>query len=104
MAEKEREKWPALQAVNNLLQARYFTADVRWLGVFRIAFGILLTCDVMRRWWNAREFYTNDGFFPNHFSIFRPMGDELFSLMHAFSTMGEVSVVMALMLCVTLSL
>jgi predicted DCC family thiol-disulfide oxidoreductase YuxK len=87
--------------LNNLLQARYFTADVRWLGVFRIAFGILLTVDVARRFWVAREFYTNDGFFPNHFSLFRPMGDEIFSLMHAFSTMGEVSVVMTLMLCVT---
>src|SRR5215510_11133294 len=96
----EREKWSALQAVNNLLQARYFTADARWLGVFRICFGILLVCDVSRRWWQAREFYTNDGFFPNHFSLFRPMGDELFSLMHAFSSMGEVSVVMAIMLAI----
>jgi predicted DCC family thiol-disulfide oxidoreductase YuxK len=98
MVDTEREKWPALQAVNNLLQARYFTADVRWLGAFRIGFGTLLCLDVSRRWWQAREFYTNDGFFPNHFSLFRPMGDELFSLLHAFSTMGEVSAVMAIML------
>jgi predicted DCC family thiol-disulfide oxidoreductase YuxK len=101
--ESEREKWPALQAVNNLLQARYFTADVRWLGAFRIGFGLLLCADVTRRWWQAREFYTNDGFFPNHFSLFRPMGDELFSLLHAFSTMGEVSVVMAVMLAVCIA-
>ena len=100
VVETQREKWPALQAVNNLLQARYFTADVRWLGVFRIWFGILLCADVTRRWWEAREYYTNDGFFPNHFSLFRPMGDGLFSLMHAFSTMGEVSVVMAIMLAI----
>jgi predicted DCC family thiol-disulfide oxidoreductase YuxK len=59
--------------------------------------------DVSRRWWQAREFYTNDGFFPNHFSLFRPMGDELFSLLHAFSTMGEVSVVMAIMLAVCIA-
>jgi hypothetical protein len=103
MVESEREKWPALQAVNNLLQARYFTADVRWLGAFRIGFGLLLCADVTRRWWQAREFYTNDGFFPNHFSLFRPMGDELFSLLHAFSTMGEVSVVMAVMLAVCIA-
>jgi predicted DCC family thiol-disulfide oxidoreductase YuxK len=100
MVDSEREKWPALQALNNLLQARYFTADARWLAIFRIGFGTLLVCDVSRRWWQAREFYTNDGFFPNHFSLFRPMGDELFSLLHAFSTMGEVSVVMALFLAI----
>ncbi|HEX6277746.1 MAG TPA: DCC1-like thiol-disulfide oxidoreductase family protein, partial [Polyangiaceae bacterium] len=103
MVETKREKWPALQAVNDLLQARYFTADVRWLGLFRIGFGTLLVWDVSRRWWQAREFYTNDGFFPNHFSLFRPMGDELFSLMHAFSTMGEVSVVMAIMLAIVVA-
>jgi predicted DCC family thiol-disulfide oxidoreductase YuxK len=103
MVDTEREKWPALQAVNNLLQARYFTADVRWLGVFRVLFGTLLCLDVSRRWWQAREFYTNDGFFPNHFSLFRPMGDELFSLLHAFSTMGEVSAVMAIMLAICIA-
>jgi predicted DCC family thiol-disulfide oxidoreductase YuxK len=100
MVETQREKRPALQAVNDLVQARYFTADLRWLGLFRIGFGALLVCDVTRRFWQAREFYTNDGFFPNHFSLFRPMGDELFSLMHAFSTMGEVSVVMAIWLAI----
>ena len=103
MVDSEREKWPALGAVNNLLQARYFTADARWLAIFRIGFGILLICDVSRRWWQAREFYTNDGFFPNHFSLFRPMGDELFSLLHAFSTMGEVSVVMAILLAIVIA-
>ena len=103
MVESEREKSSPLQAINNLLQARYFTADVRWLGAFRIGFGLLLCADVTRRFWQAREFYTNDGFFPNHFSLFRPMGDELFSLLHAFSTMGEVSVVMAIMLAIAVA-
>jgi predicted DCC family thiol-disulfide oxidoreductase YuxK len=92
------------QRVRDFLQARYFGADLRWLGVFRIGLGLLLTCDLLRRWVEAREYYTNDGFLPNHFSLFRPMGDDLFSLLHAFSTLGEVSVVFALMLVVFVSL
>lgn len=88
------------QRVRDFLQARYFGADLRWLGVFRIGLGLILTCDLLRRWAQAREYYTNDGFLPNHFSLFRPMGDDLFSLLHAFSTLGEVSVVFALMLIV----
>jgi len=88
------------QRVRDFLQARYFGADLRWLGAFRIGLGLILTCDLLRRWAEAREYYTNDGFLPNHFSLFRPMGDDLFSLLHAFSTLGEVSVVFALMLIV----
>ncbi|HVJ17248.1 MAG TPA: DCC1-like thiol-disulfide oxidoreductase family protein [Polyangiaceae bacterium] len=74
----------------------YVTADARWLGVFRICFGIVLLCDLGRRWVEAREYYTNEGFLPNHFSLFRPMGDHLFSLFHAFSTLPEIHVAFAL--------
>src|SRR5687768_5240650 len=88
------------QRVRDFIQARYFGADLRWIGAFRIGLGLILVCDLLRRWAEAREYYTNDGFLPNHFSLFRPMGDDLFSLLHAFSTLGEVSVVFALMLVV----
>jgi hypothetical protein len=57
---------------------------------------MILCADLFRRWIEAREYYTNDGFLPNHFSLFRPMGDRLFSLYHPFSTLGEIHVVFAL--------
>jgi predicted DCC family thiol-disulfide oxidoreductase YuxK len=103
MVDSQRVKTRGRNVVGDFLQARYFTADTRWLGVFRIGFGSLLTLDCARRFYNAREYYTNDGFLPNHFALFRPMGDEVFSLLHAFSSLAEVRVVMALMLLVFLA-
>src|SRR5687767_5333414 len=98
MVDRERSSRRGISALGEFFQARYFTADTRFLGIFRIGFGSLMTLDCARRFWNAREYYTNDGFLPNHFALFRPMGDGVFSLLHAFSTLGEVRVVMALML------
>jgi predicted DCC family thiol-disulfide oxidoreductase YuxK len=96
--EKERNEVTASKSVGDFVQARYFTADARFLGVFRVGFGALLTWDCLRRFEGAREYYSNDGFLPNHFSLFRPMGDGVFSLLHAFSSLAEVRSVMALML------
>jgi len=90
-------------AVGDFFQARYFTADARWLGIFRLGFGSLLIWDGGRRFEGAREYYSNDGFLPNHFSLFRPMGDGVFSFLHAFSSVAEVRTVMALMLAVFVS-
>jgi hypothetical protein len=82
------------------LKDRYLGADPRWLGVFRIGLGVLLCVEVLRRWYYARDFYTNEGFLPNHYSLFAPMGRNVFSIYHAFSTYGEVSVAFALTLVV----
>ena len=82
---------------------RYLTVDVRWLGVFRVALGTLLMVEVLRRWYYAVPFYTNDGFLPNHFSLFAPMGGSVFSIYHAFSTYPEVSVAFFVTLLVFLS-
>src|SRR5215203_3594839 len=71
---------------------RYLTVDVRWLGVFRLALGTLLMVEVLRRWYYAVPFYTNEGLLPNHFTLFAPMGGSVFSIYHAFSTYPEVSV------------
>lgn len=98
MVERERSKPRGIGVVSDFFQARYFTADTRFLGLFRIGFGSLMTLDCARRFYNAREYFSNDGFLPNHFSLFRPMGDGIFSLLHAFSSVAEVRVVMALML------
>jgi predicted DCC family thiol-disulfide oxidoreductase YuxK len=92
-----------LQAALRWFEEHYCRADLRWLGVFRILFGLLLTADLLRRWAVATDFYTNDGVLPNHFSLFRPLGRDVFSIYHAFSTLPEVSVAFALTLIVFLA-
>ncbi|HEX6275846.1 MAG TPA: hypothetical protein VFZ53_22545 [Polyangiaceae bacterium] len=80
------------ERVTGFFRERYLTVDVRWLGVFRVLLGTLLIIEVLRRWYYAVPFYTNDGLLPNHFSLFAPMGGSVFSIYHAFSTHTEVSV------------
>lgn len=79
---------------------RYTAIDLRWLGIFRVLFGGLLIVDLFRRWGVLRDFYSNDGILPNHFSLFRPLGRDVFSLLHAFSSPGQVHVFFALALVV----
>jgi len=79
---------------------RYRSLDPRWLGLFRICFGCLLISELMYRWSYARLMFSNDGVLPNHFSLFAPMGQDLFSLYHVFSTVQEVHVAFALTLVV----
>ena len=79
---------------------RYRSVDPRWLGVFRIGFGCLLISELMYRWSYARLLFSNDGVLPNHFSLFAPMGQDLFSIYHVFSTLPEVHVAFALTLIV----
>ncbi|HVZ32435.1 MAG TPA: DCC1-like thiol-disulfide oxidoreductase family protein [Polyangiaceae bacterium] len=81
----------------------YCRVDLRWLGAFRIVYGLLLCVDLLRSWANATDFYTNDGILPNHFSLFRPLGRGVFSLYHAFSTLPQVNVAFALTLLVFLT-
>jgi len=100
LVDNEHAPVRASNVVGDFVQARYFTADARFLGAFRIGFGALLTWDGARRFDEAREYYSNEGFLPNHFSLFRPMGDGVFSFLHAFSSLAEVRSVMALMLVV----
>ena len=92
-----------LEAWSAFFRDRYLSLDVRWLGVFRIGLGTLLCVEILRRWYYARPFYTNDGLLPNHYSLFAPMGRNVFSIYHAFSSYGEVSVAFALTLLVFLA-
>src|SRR3954469_3439563 len=82
------------------LNERYRSLDPRWLGLFRIGFGCLLISELMYRWSYARFLFSNDGVLPNHFSLFAPMGQDLFSIYHVFSTLPEVEVAFALTLIV----
>ncbi len=86
----------AERGIAAFLRWHYLTADKRWLGVFRILFGTILCVDGIRRWAHARAFYSNEGLLPNHYSLFRPMGRDVFSIFHAFSTPAEVNVAFAL--------
>jgi hypothetical protein len=72
----------------------YASADPRSLGLFRIALGILLFVDVARRWPDLEAHYSNLGWLSNHFALFRPMSSHLFSVYLAFSSPGEVRVLM----------
>jgi predicted DCC family thiol-disulfide oxidoreductase YuxK len=82
------------------LADRYLAVDPRWLGIFRVCYGLILISELVNRWRVARLFYTNDGLLPNHFSLFSPMGEDLFSIYHVFSSLGEVHVAFALTLVV----
>jgi predicted DCC family thiol-disulfide oxidoreductase YuxK len=84
-------------------EEHYCRADLRWLGLFRILLGLLLSVQLLNCWGVARDFYTNDGILPNHFSLFRPLGRGVVSLYHAFSTLPEVNVAFALTLAVFLT-
>ena len=80
--------------------ARFISADPRSLGLFRIALGVLLFFDAARRYPDIESHYANTGWLPNHFMLFRPMSDYLFSLYLTCSTPGEVKVLLALQLLV----
>lgn len=82
----------------------YCRVDLRWLGLFRILLGVLLCVDLIRRWAVATDFYTNSGVLPNHFSLFRPLGKDVFSIYHAFSTLEEINVAFALTLIIFVAL
>src|SRR6478609_2735513 len=56
IVEKESSDVRPQQSVGDFIQARYFMADARFLGVFRIGFGALLTWDCLRRFEGAREY------------------------------------------------
>jgi predicted DCC family thiol-disulfide oxidoreductase YuxK len=86
--------------VTAFFNEHYRSADPRWLGLFRICFGCLLISELLYRWSYARLLFSNDGVLPNHFSLFAPMGQDLFSIYHVFSTIGEVEVAFSLTLLV----
>jgi len=82
----------------------YGSADPRSLGLFRIAFGALLAVDVALKFPEIEAHYSNSGWLPNHFALFRPMTDHLFSVYLAFGTPSEVKCLLALHLLVCLLL
>lgn len=82
----------------------FVSADPRSLGLFRIALGALLFFDTARRYPDIESHYANTGWLPNHFALFRPMSEYLFSIYLACSSPGQVKVLLALHLLVNLCL
>lgn len=85
-----------LSKLTAFFNEHYRRIDPRWLGIFRICFGCLLLSELCYRWSYARLLFSNDGVLPNHFSLFAPMGQDLFSIYHVFSSVEEVHVAFAL--------
>nr|QVV57678.1 HTTM domain-containing protein [Myxococcales bacterium] len=72
------------------IRDHFLRIDARSLGLFRIAFALVLLGDLFRRWAWVREFYSNEGVLPNHNHLFnlRDTG-RIWSFLHAFSSPGE---------------
>jgi predicted DCC family thiol-disulfide oxidoreductase YuxK len=83
------------------LRDHYLRIDARSLGLFRIAFALVLIGDLFRRWRWLRAFYSNEGVLPNHNHLFnlRETG-QVWSFLHAFSSPGENHFAFALVLFV----
>jgi hypothetical protein len=84
-----REWWRSLGVT-------YFSVDRRSLGVFRVAFGLVLLSDLVRRWVELRVWYTNSGLLPNHTLLWRPPTSHLFSLFFTLSSVREAQLGFAL--------
>jgi hypothetical protein len=91
-----------LGRARDFLVSRYLTVDARSLGLFRIFFGLHLIANLYDRTQgpDGIAFYTNEGVMPNHYALFAPAGDKLWSLLLPFSTPAEVQVAFALIFTV----
>jgi hypothetical protein len=68
----------------------YLTVDRRVLGAVRIAYGLVLLYDLIRRTRVLELYYSNDGILANHYLLFQPQDRPQFSLFLPFSTPTEV--------------
>jgi hypothetical protein len=90
------------ERIVSFLKKTYASVDPRSLGLFRIALGALMFLDVLRRYPEVSSHYSNSGWLTNHFMLFRPMSEHLFSVYLAFSSPNEVRFLMQvhMLLCV----
>ena len=83
---------------------KYLRIDARSLGLFRIAMGLVLLTDLLHRWDWIAAFYTNEGVLPNHNHLFLLQDEgKVWSVFHAFSSMGEAQFGFVVTLLVYLS-
>jgi predicted DCC family thiol-disulfide oxidoreductase YuxK len=90
--------------VGKSLRDHYLRIDARSLGLFRLAFGVVLLSDLFRRYRYLQEFYSNEGVLPNHNHLFNLHDTaHVWSFFHAFSFPGESLVAFAFILFVYLA-
>lgn len=82
----------------------YGSLDPRSLGAMRIALGAVLAIDVALKLPEVGPHFSNAGWLTNHFALFRPMSDHLFSVYFAFGSIHEVTLLMLIQLLVCLLL
>lgn len=70
----------------------YMTIDRRVLGAVRIANGLVLLYDLVRRFRVREVYYSNAGILSNHYLLFQPQDRPQFSLLMPFSSPAEVTV------------
>jgi len=88
-------------SLSDRLRSTLLRIDARSLGLFRIAMGAVLLGDLFQRWTDRRAFYSNDGVLPNHahlYHVLKQATPRVWSALHAFSTPGENSFAMVLIL------
>ncbi|HKQ71695.1 MAG TPA: hypothetical protein VJT73_20270 [Polyangiaceae bacterium] len=78
----------------SFLRHTYLAVDARTLALFRVCFGLHLIANVYDRTkgLDGVAFYTNDGVLPNHFALYAPLGEKIWSLLFPFSSPGETRV------------
>lgn len=96
--------WPAPQGLAQTLARLYGSADPRSLGLLRIALGLLTAVDVLLRFPEVEAHFSNTGWLTNHFALFRPMSDHLFSVYFAFGSPLEVDLMLSIHLVACLLL
>ncbi len=82
----------------HFLAERWFSVDHRALGIFRIAFGLVLLTNLYDRAsdFGLVSFYSNEGVLPNHYALFLRLQPGYWSFLLGLSTPAEVSVGFAL--------
>jgi predicted DCC family thiol-disulfide oxidoreductase YuxK len=83
---------------------RFLRFDARSLGLFRVAFGLVLIGDLFQRWGALDAFYSNEGVLPNHHQLFQLQdGGQAWSIYHSFSSADENMFALALTFLVYLA-
>lgn len=76
------------------MRDRWLAIDLRTLGLFRIALGIVLLGNLYQHTADGRllAFFSNEGVLTNHFALFAPIQPRAWSFLFALSTPAEVTV------------
>ena len=83
-----------MKAIKDIVSV-YLKVDLRTLGIFRIAIGLVCLIDVLRRIPYIEVFYSSSGVAPNHFmftDIHSKYSAKAFTLLSSLNTTTEISI------------